>query len=107
MKQLCTDTCQLRLDGPKGRIYLVEKDQVVNYKDKHPCLSPLEIEDYVLDFLTAGASELEEAKWKFEDAAKVIKEAYNVTLKKGTSKADVIKELIDIRYRHADMNNKP
>ncbi len=107
MKQLCTETCQLRLDGPKGRIYLVEKDQVVDYKGKHKCLQPLQAESYELNFLTAGAQELEETKWKFEEAAKAIQKAFNVALKKRENKADVIKEILDIRYRHADMENKP
>jgi hypothetical protein len=58
-------------------------------------------DDTPADFINDSEEALMAKKWKFSDAAKAIKEAFSIELKKG-SKADIVASIVDARYRVVD-----
>lgn len=101
MKCVCRQTCWVRPDGTsKPRLF----DEGVVW-DFEKCPTHFEVIESTpekpnieVDFLSASEEELLSTKWKFEDAAAVIGEAYKVELKKG-KKADIVAQILDARYR--------
>lgn len=59
-----------------------------------------------IDFITASEEELANAKWKFAEAKAAVSEALGVTLKTGT-KTEIIRQILDARYRHEVRNPAP
>ena len=99
MKCVCKKTCQLRMDD--GKIWLINAGMVIDIENlpKKNFVS-LEAEgSYEIDYTTASEDELLEAKWKFSAAYEAVFNEYNVKLKKGGIKADVVKQILDARYR--------
>ena len=101
MKYVCLKTCQLRING---HITFCEKGEIYNLKEANQffrCIEEKVVPDYKIDFIKASEAELKGAKWKFDDAFKAIKEHFDVELDKeeGTRKSDVIKQILDARYR--------
>ncbi len=96
MKYLCISACQYT--DSRGFNVLAKVRDVVEF-DEPPFKSlwkPLgEVE---LDFTLASESELLESTWSFNDAAEVVKEVYDIDLKK-TDKPDIVKQILDARYR--------
>jgi len=106
MKYICRKTCQHR---DEGQIFFCEMGTVYEFKDapKNNCFEAIDKEKelYVVDFLTAGETELKQAKWKFSDAEKSIWDAYGVKLSKedGDKKSDIIGQIMDARYRSVEL----
>lgn len=101
MKQVAIRRCQVRIDGI---IRTVDEGMVVDYAEEHAHLRPVEGETpeaEEVNFLTASGPELLAAKWKFSDAAAIVKETYNVELNK-TEKTDIVAQILDARYRHVN-----
>lgn len=61
-----------------------------------------------IDFKNASEEELMAVQWSFSDAEAAVKEAYNVELtrEEGTTKADVVKQIVEARTRHIDLSTK-
>ncbi len=104
MKCVAVRACQARGDDGKVRTY--RTGQIDHFSKCPAHFKSLEDPAYVVDFLTASQDELLNADWKFEAAAKAIKEALNVDLK-FSEKANVVDAILDARYRHiAGSNDK-
>jgi len=108
MKYVCIRTCQIRI---AGKITLCEKGNIYELKEADPrfqCIEEKAAPEYKIDFLKASEAELKEAKWNFKDAAKVMKEHFDKKLNNedGTKKSDVIKQILDIRYRAVNTLNE-
>lgn len=103
MKYVCRQTCQVRI---KDQITLCNKGQIYELDEPNDRFQAIaeEQENYKVDFLKASEAELKEAKWSFTEAKKAIKAAYDVTLTnaKGTSRMNVIDQILDARYRAID-----
>ena len=108
MKYVCLKTCQIR----KGtQIVLCTKGDIIELPKPDPrfqCIEEKAAPEYKIDFLKASEAELKEAKWNFKDAAKVMKEHFDKKLdnEDGTKKSDVIKQILDIRYRAVNTLNE-
>lgn len=104
MKCVAVRACQARGDDGKVRTY--RPGQIDRFSKCPTHFKSLEDPAYAVDFLTASQDELLNADWKFEDAVKVVKEAFNVDLK-FSEKANVVDAILDARYRHiAGSNDK-
>ena len=108
MKYVCRQTCQVRI---RGKITLCNKGGIYNLEEpnaRFDCIEP-EAQTYEVDFLKASKEELREAKWKFSDAKAAIKEAYDVSIHKeeGTTRMNVIDQILDARYRAIDVIPTP
>lgn len=100
---VCRKTCQVRIGGKitlctRGQIYTLDKPNG-NFQSING-----EVETYQVDFIKASQEELKAAKWKFVDAYKAIKETYDVELtrEEGTTRMNVIDQILDARYRAID-----
>lgn len=94
---VCTKTCQARINGV---IVFVRKGEVVVPDEITPETFEA-LEAYEIDFENATEETLTATKWTFDEAFDAVKEAFDVELKKeeGTTKSDVIKQILDARYR--------
>jgi len=98
MKQVVRRACQLRI---KGKIKYVDRDAVIDYPKKHPCLEPIEGDEAVsVDFANASYQELSQAKWTKAQAAKAVGELYGVELDVSGTKKDTVLGILDARQRH-------
>ena len=107
MDYVCTKRGQVRIDK---KIHSVSRGQVLNDSqceglDKHPCFRAI---TGPVDFANASEEELMAAKWTFEEAAEALKRLYSFDLVKNndepTKKTDLVKEIIDVRYRALGVN---
>jgi len=100
MKYVCIKTCQIRVDG---RITFCSKGEIYELPKADPRFQCIEetAKEYKIDFTKATEAELKAANWKFKEAATVMLEHYGKELEKeeGTKKSDVIRQILDIRYR--------
>ncbi len=102
MKHICRRKCQVRIDG---QITFVHAGDVVDMTKEEAEVSGCfeSVEDVEVNFATATAEELMAAKWKFIDAAKFAKKAFDIVLNKADGKkADVVEQIMDARYRKVD-----
>ena len=99
MKYTCIRRCQYR-NGSKT-IRLATVGAVVNFEEPPFEENWVSLEAKEINFLEMSESELLHASWSFSSAAKVVEETYKVELKK-TNKADIVKQIIDARYRQVD-----
>jgi len=96
MKYLCISACQYT--DSRGFNVLAKVRDVVEF-DEPPFESLWKpLDEVELDFTLASESELLESTWSFNDAAEVVKEVYDIDLKK-TDKPDIVKQILDARYR--------
>ena len=110
MKCVCRQDCQLRLeDGNKivkkgGKITFIERGTILNLNECPSTFESLEAEEYALDFSTATEQELLKAKWTITEAKDAMKEIYGHDLKISSEdkKKDVVRTILDIRYRKMD-----
>ena len=110
MKVVCRQTCQLRLEGDKvvekgGKITFIEAGTVLDLNKCPAAFASLESKEYEVDFENATEQELLKAKWSVADAQEAIAELYDYDLvvDKGDTKKDVVKAILDVRYRTADV----
>ena len=97
MKCVCIQKCQVRQDT---RAVLVAPGKVLEFDKCPPHFEEIK-DDSAVDFINDSEETLMAKKWHFSDAAAVIKEAYNVELKR-LDKPDVVAAIIDARYRALD-----
>lgn len=94
MKCVCVQTCYIKDDEGKPRLY--EKGQVANFKNPGQHFKKLGVD---FDILTATEAELLETKWSFEEAKATYKEKYGVTLRKYKDKDKIVNQMLDVRFR--------
>ena len=99
MKHTCIRKCQYR-NGSKT-IRLASVGDVVDFKEAPFEENWMSLEAKEVDFIQMSESELLHASWSFSAAADAVEEAFKVELKK-TDKVDIVKQIIDARYRQVD-----
>jgi len=98
MKFVCVKKCQVRDDF--GQVHLVYPGEVFDLEEKPSHFERLG-QARVVNFLEASEAELLNMEWKFSEASKTIKEKYGIELKR-QSKAEVVAQILDARYRAVD-----
>jgi len=96
MKCVCVTKCYI--EGPSGRNQLFVRGDVAEFKICPDHFVSLDSEEYEFSFAKASETELLEATWSFSEAKDFVKIAYDRELKK-TDKADIVKQILDARYR--------
>jgi len=103
-RAVCVNTCQTRIEG---KITYVQQGQTVDLdtiEGNENCFEPLHGRS--IDFVNASEQELLDSDWKFAEANKAMQSAFgkSLTWEEGVKKSDVVEEIMDIRYRHKDMD---
>jgi hypothetical protein len=97
MKCVADCSCQVWVNG---KITFFMAGQVADFDECPVHFTSLE-EKKDIDFARDTEDMLLNSKWSFKQASDAAKELYNVTLKKG-SKADLVSQILDARYRKVD-----
>ena len=100
-KFICYRTCQLKM--PDGSIRFFTPGESVEADECPPHFE--HSEKVQVDFIYSNKSILENAEWSFTMAKDAIFEKYGVELKReeGTTKAQIIDQILDIRFRALDV----
>jgi len=88
-------TCQIRM--PDGAIRFFNAGDVEAFDECPPHFEPIAARE--VDFVTASEAELMAAKWTLKEANTAMENVYGVQLKRA-SKAELVNQILDIRFRH-------